>query len=50
MLENAFKIALDPIFPPPDVAWTNSKKHLIPTDNIALNNKFELVFDDREEG
>ena len=41
MAENACKIAVDPLFPPPP--WPNSKKHLIidPSDN-----KFELVYND----
>ncbi|CAD8150662.1 unnamed protein product [Paramecium octaurelia] len=41
MLDNAFKICLDPIFPPPN--FYNPKK--IVCDNY-LDNKFELVFDE----
>ncbi|CAD8142301.1 unnamed protein product [Paramecium pentaurelia] len=41
MLDNAFKISLDPIFPPPN--FYNPKK--IICDNY-LDNKFELVFDE----
>ena len=41
MLENAVKISVDPLFPPP--VWPNSKKHLIPD---AMDNKFELVYND----
>lgn len=47
MLENAFRIAIDPIFPPP--AWPHSKRHTIP-DNFLDNNKFELIFDEEESG
>jgi hypothetical protein len=39
-----FRIAIDPIFPPPPVP--NSKKHQIPD---ALDNKFELVFNERDD-
>ena len=35
------------MFPPPH--WTASKKHLLP-DNLLENNKFELIFDEMEEG
>ena len=41
MVENAVKIAIDPLFPPPP--WPNSKKHTIPD---ATDNKFELVFNE----
>lgn len=45
MVENAFKICIDPIFPPPpENIWNFSKKMLIP-DNIFNNNKFELILD-----
>ena len=45
MLENAFKIVMDPIFPPP--VFYNPKKLLL--DRLD-NNKFELIFDEEEEG
>ncbi|CAD8098530.1 unnamed protein product [Paramecium primaurelia] len=45
MLDNAFKIALDPIFPPPN--FYNPKK--IICENY-LDNKFELVFDEMTDG
>ena len=35
------------MFPPPN--WPASKKHLLP-DNLLENNKFELVFDEIEDG
>jgi tubulin polyglutamylase TTLL1 len=41
MVENAVKIAVDPIFPPPP--FPNSKKHLI---FDAMDNKFELIFNE----
>lgn len=41
MAENAVKIAVDPLFPPPP--WPNSKKHLILD---PMDNKFELVYND----
>lgn len=44
MIENAVKIAIDPIFPPPPLP--NSKKHQIPD---SLDNKFELVFNERDD-
>lgn len=44
MLENAIKIAVDPIFPPPPMP--NSKKHMIPD---CMDNKFELVFNERDD-
>ena len=37
LLENTFRIVLDPIFPPP--TFPKSKKHLIP-ENMWENNKF----------
>ena len=42
------RIAVDPLFPPP-IPWPQSKKHQLP-DNILQNNKFELIFDEFEEG
>lgn len=44
MLENALKIAVDPLFPPPPIP--NSKKHQIPD---AMDNRFELVFNERDD-
>lgn len=45
MLDNAFKIVLDPVYPPPN--FYNPKK--IICDNY-LDNKFELVFDESTDG
>lgn len=39
-----FRIAVDPVFPPPPIP--NSKKHQIPD---AMDNKFELVFNERDD-
>lgn len=41
MIENAIKIAVDPLFPPPP--WPNAKKHLIPD---CTDNKFEIIFNE----
>lgn len=45
MIENAVKVAIDPLFPPPP--WPNSKKHNLPD---ATDNKFELVFNESVDG
>ncbi|CAD8122582.1 unnamed protein product [Paramecium sonneborni] len=46
MIENLFRIAVDPIFPPPFFEeWPQNKKLFIP-DNVVENNKFELIFDE----
>lgn len=45
MLENAFRIALDPIFPPPPIY--SAKK--VPYENILEQNKFEIIFDEIED-
>lgn len=51
MLENAFKLFVDPIFPPPDIEEIVSyTKKLCLNDNMMENNKFELIFDEAEEG
>ncbi len=46
MIENAFKIAVDPLFPPPK-EWP--KKKPVPND-LFENNKFSIIFDSAEEG
>ena len=43
MIDNAFKLSLDIVFPPP-LTWQNSKKHYMP--NKVSNNLFELIFDE----
>ncbi len=46
MLDSAFRICLDPLFPPkPD-----SKKNVNTLPELLPVNKFELVFDERLEG
>ena len=43
MIENAMRLAVDPLFPPPH-PWPNSKKNHIP--DFQSENKFELVFNE----
>jgi hypothetical protein len=43
MVDNAFKLTLDLLCPPP-LNWQNSKKHYLP--NRIANNLFQLVFDE----
>lgn len=47
LIENVLRIAVDPLFPPPDSAIKNSKK----MNNLATldTNKFELIFDQQFE-
>lgn len=40
MLENAFKIVLDPVYPPPN----NNKKYFSWLCDLSFKNKFELIF------
>jgi len=47
MVENALKLTIDPIFPPP--GFVSSKKHQISAENPIENNKFELIFDEIED-
>jgi hypothetical protein len=46
MLDSAFRIALDPLFPPK----ADSKKNVNTLPELLPVNKFELVFDERIEG
>ena len=48
MLENAFRIGLDPLFPPPS-KWPKKKKYQMNEDPYETN-RFVLVFDERFEG
>lgn len=41
LVEDACKIAVDPIYPPP--SWPPAKKHLIPD---PTDNKFVLIYND----
>lgn len=51
MLENAFKIVIDPIFPPPDIEEIAAySKKLFLNDNLLEQNRFQLIFDEAEEG
>lgn len=45
MLDSAFRIALDPLFPP-----NSQKKNANTLPEMLPINKFELVFDERLEG
>ncbi|CAD8173564.1 unnamed protein product [Paramecium octaurelia] len=50
MVENAFRMSIDTIIPPPDASlWPPCKKHLLFYDNLLENNKFQLIFDERED-
>jgi tubulin monoglycylase TTLL3/8 len=42
LVENVFKVCLDPLFPPPN--QFKSKKFNIP-EEVYKNNKFEIIFD-----
>lgn len=44
MLDDAFKLSLDLLFPPPE-NWPSSRKHNVP----SLENKFELIYDQEKE-
>lgn len=43
MLDNAFRLSVDPLFPPPD--FNMAKKNTL--HEILPINKFEFVFDER---
>ena len=47
LIENTFRVALDPIFPPPN--FPKAKKHMIPGDVFEAN-KFNLIFDEIVDG
>lgn len=49
MLDSAFKIALDPLFPLPQEQTALKKNANTLPETLPLN-KFELVFDERLEG
>merc|ERR1719272_418530 len=46
MLENALRLVVDPIFPPPD----NFSQRKQVVNELCPENKFELVFDERIDG
>jgi hypothetical protein len=44
------RIAIDPIFPPPEVShWSHNRKESLP-ENMFESNKFELIFDELKSG
>ena len=47
MLDNVFRVVVDPLFPPPD--FSMAKKNLMHLD-ILPTNKLELIFDERLSG
>ena len=56
MIENAiklfnnFRIAVDPIFPPPEISKWNLNKSIYLPEKIIEKNKFELIFDEIVDG
>ena len=46
MLDNSFRLSVDPLFPPPD--FNMAKKNTL--HEILPINKYELVFDERTDG
>lgn len=48
MVDQAFRLTLDPLYPPPP-NWANAKRNLMP-ENYIENNKWELIFDEAEDG
>jgi hypothetical protein len=48
MLEHTFRLALDPLFPPP-CHYANSQKYLAP-DNPLERLQYELIFDQDRDG
>jgi hypothetical protein len=44
MIENSFRLALDPLFPPPSHYPTSKRFHL--SDHYLQNLKYELIFDE----
>ncbi|CAD8049611.1 unnamed protein product [Paramecium primaurelia] len=50
MVENAFRLSIDTLIPPPEQStWPPNKKHLLFYDNMLENNRFQLIFDERED-
>ena len=46
MLENAFRIVADPIYPPPE-GWAQKKQVV---HEVCPENKFSLIFDEKIDG
>ncbi|CAD8048946.1 unnamed protein product [Paramecium sonneborni] len=50
MVENALRLSIDTLIPPPEQStWPPNKKHLLFYDNMLENNRFQLIFDERED-
>ncbi|CAD8134459.1 unnamed protein product [Paramecium octaurelia] len=50
MVENAFRLSIDTLVPPPEsTAWPPNKKHLLFYDNLLENNRFQLLFDEKDD-
>jgi hypothetical protein len=47
-LPKSLRIAVDPIFPPPNSSKINTKHKTIP-EFVFENNKFELIFDEERD-
>ena len=47
LIEHAFRLTIDPLFPPPD-EWPVSRKMFV--DNPLQDNPFELIFDEATDG
>ena len=47
MVNNAFQLSIDLLFPPP-LNWANSKKHFL--SSRVSSNSFELIFDEAKKG
>ena len=48
MVENAFRMSVDTLFPPPN-NFSNNYKYNIPENSLHYN-KFEVIFDSDKEG
>ena len=46
MVDNAFRLVVDPLFPPPDNLFVRRNS----TVDMTPENKFELIFDERIDG
>ena len=58
LIENVWRIAIDPLYPPPPIGsvnlilkfkWPKNKRHQVP-ENPYSTNKFELIFDEFYDG
>lgn len=45
MLDNSFRIAIDPLFPPNDFSYCCKKTAALPTET-----KYQLIFDEESDG